>query len=280
MSNLLSPAPNRPGHSNASLNRGAGLTTRAVWVGLLCLSAVCGFGQKDPGPVAAVPDPATAERQGRALADELLNRRPEQELTRSAILKVRPPNQDWRETPVRVTVSLTPTNWTTCYEAAGPSQAVPPTRLVVSYQPGGPNHYELREAAATNTPPKVLAGNQTMIPFAGSDFWVADLGLEFLHWPTQRLLRKEIRRGQSCNVLESINPHPAPGAYSRVVCWIDVDTGGIVHADAFDVDGQLLKRFAPKSFEKISGRWELQEMEIRNARTRSVSRIEFNLSTP
>ena len=31
------------------------------------------------------------------------------------------------------------------------------------------------------------------------------MGMEFLHWPTQRLLRKEIRRGQSCDILESVS---------------------------------------------------------------------------
>jgi hypothetical protein len=247
---------------------------------LLGASPLSGLAQKNDPRASSSPDPAVAEQQGRALVDDLLNRRPEQELNRAAILKVRPPNENWRETTVRVKVSLTPTNWITCYEAAGTPQSAPATQLVVYYQPGSPNRYELRDGTASNSPPQTLAGNQTMIPFAGSDFWVADLGLEFLHWPTQRLLRKEIRRGQSCSVLESINPRPEPGAYSRVVSWIDADTGGIVHADAFDARGQLLKRFAPKSFEKVGGQWELQEMEIRNAQTRSVSRIEFNLSAP
>ena len=48
-----------------------------------------------------------------------------------------------------------------------------------------------------------------MIPFAGSDFWIADLGLEFFHWPEQKVLKKEFRRNCSCVVLESTNPNPA-----------------------------------------------------------------------
>ena len=38
-----------------------------------------------------------------------------------------------------------------------------------------------------------LSGAKIMIPFADSDFWIADLGLEFFHWPEQKILKKEIR---------------------------------------------------------------------------------------
>jgi hypothetical protein len=116
-----------------------------------------------------------------------------------------------------------------------------------------------------------------MIPFAGSDFWVADLGLEFLHWPTQRLLRKEIRRGQGCDVLESVNPQPAPGAYSRVVSWVDRDTDGIINAEAYDSKGKLLKEFAATDIKKVRGQWELKGMEISNRQTGSRTTIEFDL---
>ena len=116
-----------------------------------------------------------------------------------------------------------------------------------------------------------------MMPFAGSDFWLADLGLEFLHWPGQRLLKKEMRRGQSCNVLESVDTQPAAGGYSRVVSWLDIDTGGIVHAEAYGAQNNLLKEFDPKEFKKVNGRWELREMEIRNVKERSSTRLEFNL---
>jgi hypothetical protein len=62
-----------------------------------------------------------------------------------------------------------------------------------------------------------------MAPFTGSDFWIADLGLDFLHWPKQRLLRKEMRHSKSCEVLESVNPQSVPGGYARVVSWIMIE---------------------------------------------------------
>lgn len=125
----------------------------------------------------------------------------------------------------------------------------------------------------------VLAGNQTMVPFAGSDFWICDLGLEFFQWPDQKIIGHETRRTRACAVLESTNPDPAPGAYSRVVSWIDNETHGIVHAEAYDAAGKLLKEFDPKSFKKVNGHLELQDMEIRNVQTHSRTWMKFSLNS-
>ena len=116
-----------------------------------------------------------------------------------------------------------------------------------------------------------------MIPFANSDFWICDLGLEFFHWPGQKIVKKENRRGRGCMVLESTNPEPSTNSYSRVLSWIDEESGGIVQAEAYDFKNKLLKEFAPKSFKKVNGQWELQDMEIRNDQTGSRTRIEFDL---
>jgi hypothetical protein len=107
--------------------------------------------------------------------------------------------------------------------------------------------------------------------------------LEFFHWPEQKILKKENRRGRGCAVLESTNPNLSsnnavpPIPYSRVVSWIDEESGGIVHAEAYDAQNELLKEFDPKSFKKVNGQWELQDMEIRNVQTGSRTRIEFDL---
>ena len=126
--------------------------------------------------------------------------------------------------------------------------------------------------------PKKLTEEQLMMPFAGSDFWVADLGLEFLHWPQQRVLRKEMRKGQACDVLESSNPHPVPGGYARVLSWIGTSHPNdtvLVHADAFDNRGKLLKQFDPKKLEKVNGAYQLESMEMYNEKTGSRTVIEF-----
>ena len=101
-----------------------------------------------------------------------------------------------------------------------------------------------------------------MMPFAGSDFSIADLGLEFLHWPEQDLTKKEVKRSLSCDLLESVNPHLVPGGYSRVISWIDIESHGIVMAQAYDSRGKLLKEFIPKKIEKVRGQWQLRRWKL------------------
>ena len=74
----------------------------------------------------------------------------------------------------------------------------------------GQGEYLLAEAGA---PEKKLAGADSMVPFAGSDFWVADLGLEFLHWPQQRLSKKEMRRSRFCAASPSSPPRAIGSSY-------------------------------------------------------------------
>ena len=118
-----------------------------------------------------------------------------------------------------------------------------------------------------------------MTSFAGSDFWLADLGLEFFHWPQQKLLKKQFRSNCGCSVLESVNPNPSANGYSRVVTWIDEESLGVVQAEAYNSKNKLLKQFYPKDIKKVNGQWQVQTMDISNVQTRSRTRIEFNLDT-
>ncbi len=122
-----------------------------------------------------------------------------------------------------------------------------------------------------------LKNSGGFIPFANSDFWLCDLGLEFFHWPQQKVLKKEIKRSRGCTVLESTNPNPATNGYSRVVSWIDGESGGIVQAEAYDFNGKLLKEFTPKSFKKVNGQWQVGTMQMDNVQTGSRTRLEFDL---
>lgn len=86
-----------------------------------------------------------------------------------------------------------------------------------------------------------------------------------------------MKRGRAYTLLESTNPDPSINGYSRVLSWIDKETGGILQAEAYDIHGKPLKEFEPKSFKKVDGQWQLQEMEIRNVQTGSRTRLEFDL---
>ena len=223
-------------------------------------------------------DEAVARSHGSALAADLLGRVPEESM-RTNRLRIREGRRNERDFPVLFQVKITPTNWVSIYEVLPGPQSPGYSRLTVTSTPGKPNEYLLSQAAAPGSKvvDRRLSGNATMVPFATSDFWVVDLGLEFLHWPQQRLLKKEIRRGQSCDVLESTNPHPAPGAYSKVVCWFDIDTGGIVHADAYGSDGSVFKLFDPTELQKVDGLMQVREIEMRNRATSSRSWVTFDL---
>ncbi len=119
-----------------------------------------------------------------------------------------------------------------------------------------------------------------MRPFANSDFWRADLGLEFFHWPAQKVLKKDVHRSRGCIVLESTNSDPFKRGYSRVVSWIDEESLGIVEAYAYDANGKLLKDFYPKDFKKVNGQWQVQTLIMENVQTGSRSRLEFDLNKP
>jgi len=116
--------------------------------------------------------PEEAAKQGQALVANLLAQRPQEGLTNSGLLKLRLPEGGQREFRVRFTVQVTATNWLNTYETV-PSASVPAVELRILHTEGRPNEYQLSQAASpslSNSPPEVLTGNQTMRPFAGSDF--------------------------------------------------------------------------------------------------------------
>lgn len=248
-----------------------------LWRLLFLVPLSLGAAGMDP-PVKVNPN---ADADGRALVADLLSRRPAPDLkTNPCFLSIRPPKSQGprRLVPVRFRELVTEQSWTSVYETA-PTNREPHFRLTIVRRPDAANEYRLAEApdaAGLDAAEKTLAGGSAMRPFAGSDFWIADLGLEFLHWPTQRLLRKEMTRGQSCNVLESVAPAAQTNGYVRVKSWLDIDTGGVVYAEAYDAGGRLLKEFSPKGLKKVQGGWELEEVEIINRQTGSRTRLQFD----
>jgi hypothetical protein len=223
---------------------------------------------------------AEGERQARALVANLLAQKPEQGATNTGVARIRDRDDKQHEVRMRFEIFPTRSNWFNVYEAAATGTNAG-ERLTIIHADGQVNQYLLTSLAgpgAANT--RRLAGNELMVSFAGSDFWIADLGLEFLHWPQQRVLKKQMRRSLFCDVLQSVNPQPAGNGYARVLSWIAVNRPEdivVVHAEAYDGGGKLLKEFDPKKIQKINGVWQLEEMEIRNRQTGSRTRIEFNL---
>jgi hypothetical protein len=220
-----------------------------------------------------------AEIQGRKLAQQLCDARPAENFTNTGVLQIRDGTGNRSEIQFKCETIIMASNWCNYYEAHLQNGLFEKLSIDHSVNsPGGCFHEESSVSGRDSADSQcALLSVETTASFANSDFWLCDLGLEFFHWPAQKILKKEFRRNCACQVLESTNPSPATNGYSRVVSWIDEDSGGIVQAEAYDARGQLLKEFAPKSFKKVNGQWELQEMEIRNVQTGSRTRLEFDL---
>jgi hypothetical protein len=253
----------------------------------LCVALILFFAV---GATAQTNTLSDAEIQGRQLAQQLCDAKPTENLTDTGVLKIRDSQGITTNLTVKFEIIVTQTNWQSIYTAIFSDTATCKlfdiTKVV--HFTGLKNQYEQGRFfdyishgfhGPRGQGSEALSDEQSMTPFAGSDFWVADLGLEFFHWPEQKVLPKtaNLKRGRDYTLLESTNPNPSTNGYSRVLSWIDKETGGILEAEAYDADGKLLKEFAPKSFKKINGQWELQEMEIRNVQTGSRTRLEFDL---
>jgi Outer membrane lipoprotein-sorting protein len=219
------------------------------------------------------------EIQGRQLAQQLCEARPVENFTNSGILNVRSKTGEGKY-PIRCLTLVTATNWSGIFELYSPTNSATAYRtLTVIHSTSATNQYRLHfdfggDRHWTKDGQQVIK----LMPFIG-DFGCADLGLEFFHWPAQKVLPKptNLVRGREYRLLESTNPDPATNGYSRVLSSIDKETGGILEAEVYDAKGDLLKVFEPKSFKKVNGQWELQEMEIRNVQTGSRTRLDFDV---
>ncbi len=223
--------------------------------------------------------PPEAEPQtGEAIAQELRTMRPEENTEISGVLKIRSPNRR-EDIPVVFNVIADKNSWCVIYETR-PTTNRPAEKLVVIHSLTCPNKYLYARAptpSAALSEPKPLASSEAAIPFAGSDFWLNELGFDFLDWPEQNKLKGEMKLGRPCYVLESHNPRALKVV--RVKSWIDKETGGVLVANAFDRDNKLVKEFSlgGSSFKKIKGHWQLKKMRISSPKNKSETVLEFDL---
>ena len=233
-----------------------------------------------------------AEIQGRQLAQQLCEASMEN-ATNTGVLKIRNAKGMTTTVPVKFETIVTKTNWLNIYEISNSTYKSGKFFKLMVTHIGVSNEY-LASFPMVNADVSwgtlncytqivtipIQSDAKTMVPFANSDFWLCDLGLEFFHWPAQKVLKKEVKRSRGCTVLESTNPDPATNGYSRVVSWIDGESGGIVQAQAYDANNKLLKEFYPKDFKKVKGQWQVERLDIDNVQTGSHTRLEFDLKAP
>jgi hypothetical protein len=249
---------------------------------LFLLGASLAIAAKDTPTPTIVLSPEQAAKEGRALVDEMLSQKPTENTRTTGVMSIRS-NKAFVQIPIEFSIQVTSTNWMSVYQATLKNQVVQFAALHTADQPN--RYFQKSYTVGTNGLPlstpttSPVKGDHILDPFAGSDFSIADLGLEFLHWPDQRLTKKEMRRSRSCRVLESINPHPAEGGYAKVVSWVDAEKPhGIIYAEAYDADGKKLKEFAPLGVAKdVNGEWQLEGMEIGTVQTNTRTTVKFNV---
>jgi hypothetical protein len=143
-------------------------------------------------------------RAGQAVVSELLSMRPAENTEVTGVMQIRA-GRERREVPFVWRVIIHPDRWETVYQTASTADT-PAEKLVIRHYPNRPNEYFYARAAIPFTPagePKQITLRETFVPLAGSDFWLNELGLDFLHWPDQRRTGGEMRMGRPCHVIES-----------------------------------------------------------------------------
>lgn len=251
---------------------------RLLRLALAVLASVCLI--QWTASAGAPPEGGTA-RDGQSLALQLRGQSPTQPWEMNGQLRRRD-SKGKTLPPVRLRFATQPeTNaWHAIYEAFDDARELTES-LVVVHREGKPNAYMHstypRENDTRKPDTRTLRGGDAEKPFAGSDFYLTDFGLEFLYWPGQKILKHEMRKGRSCYVLESTRPEASGERYARVLSWVDVENGGILRAEAYDASNRQLKEFSIGSVKKVDGRWQIKSMEIRDARTDARSRLEFDL---
>jgi hypothetical protein len=227
------------------------------------------------GGIEGVPPP-----DGKTLAGILRSLVPKSDSSWKGTLTIRRRGAEPVSLPVTSRVIVSETNWSVTYSTPGNARQ-PAEALTVLCSTNAPNRYLRAVAAKPGTDSgetKPITTAEADTPFAGSDFLLSDLGLEFFHWPLQTRLRGELCRDRPCHVLESRREKASGEGYVSVTSWVDRESGGIIQAKAFGADGKLVKDFEVGSFKKVNGAWQLQDMEMVNRVTRSRSKIEFDLS--
>jgi hypothetical protein len=266
-----------PAHPGTAAARALG----GLAVRLLCWMVACGVATGVAAPPAS--QAANADPEAVQFVQSLLAQRPAKELSVDGVFQIRRGDAPRRYVPVKYSVQFKDQDWWSIYQTQRTDQ-FGYEQLSIRHQAGQPNEYHLIQVSldGTKTNATTLSGSAAAVSFAGTDFWLSDLGLEFLHWPEQHLVRNpriNMRYGRPIKVIESINPKPSEGHYARVVSEMDSELGSLIRAQAYDRHGRKFKAFELKKFAKVNGRWQVKDMELRNDQDDSRTTLQFTFET-
>ena len=179
------------------------------------------------------------------------------------------------------------TQWQSVFEAQATAKS-PAETLIVIHTPGSTNQYLWGQSTSTNAvePKPISAHKAAATGFAGTDYSLSDLGLEFLHWANQERLPSQARLTRPCHVLES--RYDLAESIVRVVSYIDCEYASsigsqgfpaILVAEAYSTQGKNpVKEFSlhGSSIKKVNGQYQLEQMEMSNLKTGSTTIMKFD----
>ncbi|MDB6026126.1 MAG: hypothetical protein JWM68_2349 [Verrucomicrobiales bacterium] len=223
----------------------------------------------------------TSNAAGQELAAQLRNAPPSQGSEVSGVLKITF-GTNRVEIPVRAQAITEDDKWKTIYTTSSVKN-IPAMQIVVIHSSNAPNQYSYARATDTNSvfqkPIVINSQVAAETSLAGSDFTIADLGMDFLHWPEQIRLTATPRLGRDCYLLESRNP--AAKEMVRVKSWIDKESEGVglLVAEGYNAKDEKVKVFSlsGSSFKKVNGRMQLEKMTIRSPKKSSETVLQFDL---
>lgn len=106
-----------------------------------------------------------------------------------------------------------------------------------------------------------ISGARLDEPVRGTAITYEDLALKFLYWPNASVLGADLIRTRNCWRMQ-LQPGANDSQYSRILLWVDKESGALMRMEGYDRAARLVKRFEVVSAQKIEGRWYLKQMRV------------------
>jgi len=218
-----------------------------------------------------------ALRQGTELVADLLSRGPEDSI-RTNLLRIKPRGGQEQESPVRFEVRSTPDSWVSTYEVMSSSAPGSGDKLVVISRAGQANQYTLSQAPGLES----LARNAScraikpwcLLParIFGSPIW----GWNFCAGPASSSSRKSCAKASPAMFWRALTLIPRVRLFS--CCLLDRHRYRRHRPRrCLRFRGPHPQGVRPSELQKVEGRMQVKEIEMRNRQTGSRSWVTFDL---
>ncbi len=134
----------------------------------------------------------------------------------------------------------------------------PPTTVQVRYNE---ENSELQESTGITTDKLTPVNFDKKI--LGTTLTYEDLALRFFYWSKATMEGEDTVKLRKVWKLRLNAPNHRT-QYSSVNLWVDKESSALMRAEAYDWQGQRIKRFEVVSGQKLDGKWYLKQMRVEN----------------